>query len=128
MRNNYWIIAGVLNFLTFLLHLFGGQVSLVNPMVNSSLKLEESSQWLGAWHMVTIILLFTSIVLFLAGLNKRYGTNREFVKLIGYLNLSFCLPFIITGVYYGILGPQWIFFLPICVLTLIGLKKTQIHA
>ncbi len=122
-RNKFWIIAGILNLLTFLLHLIGGQLDLVNPMVNSSLSIERSSQLVGAWNMVSIILLATSYVLLSAGFGKKYSTNTEMIKSVGYLNLSFCFPFIIAGFYYGLFVPQWIFFLPIGVLTIIGLKK-----
>ena len=122
-KNNYWIIAGVLNLVTFFLHLIGGQIDLVNPMIDTSLSIEKSAQLVGAWHMVTIILLATSYILLLAGFGKKYSTNLDLVKLIGYLNLAFCLPFIFAGFYYGLLVPQWIFFLPIGVFTMIGLSK-----
>ena len=122
-KNKYWIIAGVLNLLTFFLHLIGGQVDLVNPMIDTSLSIEKSSQLVGAWHMVTIILLATSYILISAGIGKKYATNTELIKLIGYLNLSFCFPFIIAGFYYGLLVPQWVFFLPIGVFTMVGLNK-----
>jgi len=124
-KNKYWIIAGVLNLLTFFLHLIGGQLDLVNPMIETSLNLEKSSQLVGAWNMVTIVLFVTSYILLSAGLGRKYATNNEMIKLIGYLNLSFCLPFIIAGFYYGLLVPQWIFFLPIGVLTMIGLNKIE---
>ncbi len=124
-RNNYWIIAGGLNLLTFFLHLVGGQVDLVDPMLETSLPIAKGSQMVGAWHMVTIILLATSYVLLLAGFHKKYSKNTELIKLIGYLNLSFCLPFILAGFYYGLLVPQWIFFMPIGVLTIIGINKAD---
>jgi hypothetical protein len=127
-KNKYWIIAGILNLITFFLHLIGGQLDLVNPMIETSLILEKSSQLVGAWNMVTIILLATSYILLSAGFGKKYSTNTEMIKLIGYLNLSFCLPFIIAGFYYGLLVPQWIFFLPIGVFTMIGINKTTKNA
>jgi len=123
-KNKYWIIAGVLNLMIFFLHLIGGQIDLVNPMLDSSLNIEKSAQLVGAWHMVTIILLATSYLLLSAGLGKRYSTNIEAIKLTGYLNLSFCLPFIIASFYYVLLVPQWILFLPVAVFTMIGLNKT----
>ena len=125
MKNTYWIIAGILNFITFFLHLIGGQLDLVNPMLDTALNVEKSSQLVGAWNMVTIILIGTSYILLLAGFGKKYTTNTELIRMIGYLNLSFCLPFIIAGFYYGLLVPQWIFFLPIGILTLIGLNKVK---
>lgn len=121
--NKYWIIAGFLNLTTFFLHLIGGQLDLVNPMIETSLSLDKSSQLVGAWHIVTIILLATSYILLSAGFGKKHSRNTEMIKFIGYLNLSFCSPFIITGFYYGLLVPQWIFFLPIAIFTLIGLNK-----
>lgn len=124
-KNKYWIIAGILNLTTFFLHLIGGQIDLVKPMVESSLSLDKSSQLVGAWNMVTIILFATSYILLSAGFGKKHSTSTEMIKLIGYLNLSFCFPFIITGFYYGLLVPQWIFFLPIGVFTMIGLKKVS---
>jgi hypothetical protein len=122
-KNRYWIIAGVLNLVTFFLHLIGGQLDLVNPMLETSLPIEKGAQWIGAWHIVTIVLLLTSYILLSAGFGKKYATNTELIKLTGYLNLSFCLPFISASFYYGLLVPQWIFFLPIGILTIIGLNK-----
>jgi len=122
-KNRYWVIAGILNFLTFILHLIGGQIDLVNPMIETSLEIEKSSQLIGAWNMVTIILLGTSYILLMAGFNKKFNSNIELIKLTGYLNLSFCLPFIVAGFYYQLLVPQWIFFLPIGILTFKGISS-----
>ena len=124
-KNKYWTIAGILNIITFFLHIIGGQIDLVTPMIETSLPIAKSAQLIGAWHMVTIILLVTSTILLLAGQNKKYSTNIELISLIGYLNLMFCIPFIIASIYYGILVPQWIFFLPIGILVLLGIKKTK---
>jgi len=127
-RNKYWITAGVLNLITFFLHLIGGQLDLVNPMLETSLSVEKSAQLVGAWNMVTIILIATSYILLSAGFGKKYSANMELIKMVGYLNLSFCLPFIIAGFYYGLLVPQWIFFLPIGIFILIGLKSNTENA
>ncbi len=127
-KNKFWIIAGTLNLLTFFLHLIGGQVDLVNPMVESTVPLEKSSQLIGAWHMVTIILFATSYVLLSAGFGKKYATNTAMIKSIGYLNLSFCFPFVIAGFYYGLLVPQWVFFLPMGILTMVGIHKAKKNA
>lgn len=125
VKNNYLITAGVLNLVTFFLHLIGGQMDLVNPMMETSLSIEKGSQLVGAWNMVTVILLATSYALLSAGMGKKYATNIEMIKSVGYLNLAFCLPFIIAGFYYGLLVPQWIFFLPIGVFTMMGLKRMK---
>lgn len=124
-KNKYLIFAGILNLLTFFMHLIGGQLDLVNPMMDAGIEIKKSSQLIGAWHMVTIILLATSIILLLAGLGKKYANNTELIQFVAYLNLSFCLPFVIAGFYYGLLVPQWIFFLPIGFLTILGLKQLK---
>lgn len=124
-KNKYWILAGTLNLLTFFLHLIGGQLDLINPMVETALSIEKSSQLVGAWNMVTIILLATSYILLMAGFGKKYSTNIELIKLTGYLNLSFCFPFIIASFYYGLLVPQWIFFLPIGLFIILGINKLK---
>ena len=121
-KNKYWLIAGSLSFLTFLLHLVGGQIDLANPMIDSSLAIEKSAQLVGVWNMVTLVLLMNSYILVCAGLGRKYYANIEMIKLIGLLNLSFCLPFIITSFYYGLFVPQWIFFLPIGLLIFKGLS------
>ncbi|MFK8044744.1 MAG: hypothetical protein AB8B72_04575 [Crocinitomicaceae bacterium] len=124
-KNVFWILAGALNLFTFFLHLIGGQIDLVDPMMETSLIIEKSSQLLGAWHMVTIVLLATSYILLAAGFGKKYAINLQLIKLVGYLNLAFCIPSIIASLYYGLLVPQWILFLPMGVLTIIGLKRAE---
>jgi len=124
-KNNYWIVAGAINLFTFLLHLIGGQLDLINPMINSNLSIEEISQLIGAWHLVTLILLGSSIILLLAGFNKKFNTNLELINIIGYLSLLFCIPFILSSFYYGLLVPQWILFLPIGFFTLLGVSKSK---
>jgi len=127
-KNIYFIIAGFLNLFTFILHLVGGQIDLVNPMIETSLSVEKSSQLVGAWNMVTIVLLATSYVLLMAGFNKKYNANKELLTFVSYLNLVFCFPFVIAGFYYGLLVPQWIFFLPIAIFSILGLKKMSTNA
>tara|TARA_R100001369_G_C3295197_1_gene164677 strand:+ start:340 stop:633 length:294 start_codon:yes stop_codon:yes gene_type:complete len=97
-------------------------------MTETSLILEKSSQLVGAWNMVTIILLATTYILFSGGFGKKYSTNTEMIKSIRYLNLLFCFPFIIAGFYYGLLVPKWMFFLPIGIFTRIGLNKIKKNA
>ena len=125
MKNKYLILAGILNFLTFLLHLIGGQIDLVNPMLETKLEVEKSAQLVGAWQMVSIILIATSCILLSAGFNKKFAKNTELISLIAYLNLAFCFPFILAGFYYQLFVPQWVLFLPIGILALMGVKKLK---
>ncbi len=121
----YFKIAGILNLLTFFLHIIGGQLDLVNPLLETQLPLELKAQWVGAWHMVSLILLATSYVLLTAGFTHKYTRHIELLSFVSYLNLVFCLPFLIAGFYYGLLVPQWILFLPIAVFSILGLNKIK---
>ena len=121
MKNYYWIIAGILNLFTAFLHLIGGQMDLINPLLNSSLTDDVKTQLLGVWHMVSIVLFGTSILLLLIGFKrKRYP---ELIVFTAYLYILLSIPFIIISLIYGMLVPQWILLLPIGILILIGIKK-----
>lgn len=122
-RNIYWIIAGAINLFTAVLHTIGGQLELVNPLMKSDLNTQEKAEWIGAWHMVTIILFFTSYITIKHGITNNANKQLNLIKYIGYLYLIFSIPSIITSVMYQLLAPQWILLLPISVLIYIGVKK-----
>jgi len=122
-RNIYWLIAGVINLFTALLHTIGGQLELVNPLIKSNLYNQEKAEWIGAWHMVTIILFSTSYIIIKNAIYNNTNKQSQLVKYIGYLYLIFSIPSIITGIMYQLLAPQWILLLPISVLIYFGVKK-----
>ncbi|TRX35451.1 hypothetical protein FNW52_10425 [Flavobacterium sp. ZT3R18] len=121
-KNIYWLIAGIINLFTAVLHTIGGQISLVNPLLGSNLIIQAKAEWMGAWHMVTIILFATSYLLIKNGLGKKENEQTEFVKYIGYLYILFSVPSIVTSVMYNLLAPQWIILLPIGLLAYLGKK------
>ncbi|MEM8528698.1 MAG: hypothetical protein AAGG68_28950 [Bacteroidota bacterium] len=118
-RNSYWIVAGIINSFTALLHLISGQIDLVNPLLGSNLSIQLKTEWLGAWHIVTAILFVSSYYLIKYGLNKT-SRNSEVIQLIGILYLLFSFVFILSSLYMTVFAPQWILLLPIGVLSLIG--------
>ncbi len=117
----YWIIAGTINLFTALLHTFGGQIDLVNPLLDSNLNIQSKTEWLGVWHIVTVILFVSSYYLIKYGLNK-INSSLQVIQLIGILYLLFSFAFIISSLYTTEFAPQWILLLPIGVLSLIGIK------
>lgn len=126
-RNNYWLIAGIINLFTALLHTIGGQIELVTPMLNSNLEDQTKAEWFGAWHMVTIIL-FTSSYWILKNVVIEFQRRQtELMKHIGILYILFSIPFCISSIMYNLLAPQWILLLPIGILLYIGSKKSS-HA
>lgn len=122
-RNIYWLIAGGINFFTALIHIIGGQLSLVNPLQDSNLLDQTKAEWLGVWHMVTILLFLTSYLLVKNGLGKTQQKQSEIINFIGVLYILFSVPFIVTSLMYKLLAPQWILLLPIGLLAYFGTKK-----
>ncbi|EZH72430.1 hypothetical protein ATO12_23550 [Aquimarina atlantica] len=127
-RNKYWIIAGIINIFTAILHLIGGQIDLINPLMESSIALQIRTELLGVWHMVTIMLFASSILYFKQGINTTKKADIALVSFISYLYVAFSFAFIFSSVYNSILALQWVLLLPIGVLGVIGVKKSKTNA
>lgn len=115
----YWIIAGIVNLFTTIIHTFLGQSDLVKPMLQSNLTNQVKSELTAVWHIVTIILFATSIYILKVCFYKKKA-NNEFLKAIGYLYILFSIPFIVVSLINNVFAPQWILLLPIGLLILIG--------
>jgi len=122
-KNKFLIAAGVWNFLVALMHTFGGQLDLVNPMLESNLSLEVKTILLGAWHIVTIFLFCSAFVLLYFGLKTQEKPNLQLIGFINYQYILYSIGFIAVSLIYGILAPQWILLFPIAVLGMIGIRK-----
>ncbi len=122
-RNIYWLIAGGVNLLTAFVHTIAGQMDLVNPLLASDLNMQAKTEWIGVWHMVTIILFSTSFILIKNGINKNQNIQYILVQYIGYLYIAFSVPFILVSISYSHLAPQWILLLPIGVFTAMGCRN-----
>lgn len=122
-RNNYWIAAGILNLFTAFLHLIGGQVTLVDPLMETDLLLDVKSQLWGAWHMVTVMLFGSSYILLQAGWNTSKVNLSNTISSINFLYITFSIAFIISSLIHQVFTPQWILLLPIGLLGFIGLRK-----
>lgn len=123
-RNYYWLTAGILCLLTALLHTFGGQLELVQPLLGGSLPESAKVQWLGVWHMVTVSLFGAAYWLLRSGRqpNKAPGA---LLNNIAYLFLLFAGVFLLSSIAEGIHAPQWILLLPIGVLAVIGGRRKE---
>ncbi len=120
MKTIYIKIAGITNLFTAFLHLIAGQMDLVTPLQNSALNDHQKSEWLGAWHMITVLLFFTSVLILRAGFGARLLTDKSGIRAIGLFYALASIPFIVSSIYYSLLAPQWILLLPIGILLLIG--------
>jgi len=122
MRNNYFLAASVICLFTALLHTIGGQFTLVDPLQASSLDLQVKTEWIGAWHMITLMLWYFSYVLFRNGFNVQPHSVGLF-KGIMVLNILFSIAFIGASIWQGRHAPQYILFFPIALLVYFGLRK-----
>ncbi|MFD0798241.1 hypothetical protein ACFQZJ_12285 [Maribacter chungangensis] len=123
MKNRYIKIAGTLNLLTAFLHLIAGQIDLVNPLLGSSLTLQQKGELTGAWHIVTILLFYTAFIVLQSGFRNRGDQNFQKLKSLAIFYILSGIPFIGISVWFGIFAPQWILLMPIGVLLLFGLRK-----
>lgn len=121
-KNTYWLIAGILNSVTALIHTIGGQFDLVNPLTASNLTTEQKGQWFGGWHIITITLFLTSYIL-IKNVYKPNQNERATIKYIGLAYILFSVPFMLSSLMNQLLIPQWILLLPIGLLTIIGNKN-----
>ena len=122
-KNVYWIIAGGINAFTAFVHVVGGQITLVRPLLESGLTQQEKTEWLSAWHLITVVLFLTSFYLLKFGIYSSKNENIQTTKFIGYLYILFAVVFIICSVLTLTFAPQWILLLPVGILTLIGTRK-----
>ena len=118
-KNTYWLIAGIISVITFVIHLTLGQVDLVHPLLESNLSIQVKTEFLAVWHMVSVILLSTSVLYFYYGI-KNFPSS-VMMCLLSNLYLVFGLVFIVSGIYNAIFVPQWILLLPIGVFGLLGI-------
>ena len=125
--NYYWLIAGIINLFTALIHTIGGQIDLVNPMLKCNLDSQTKAEWLGVWHMVTITLFASSYFVLKNAVTAFQKRKTELMKYIGVLYILFSIPFCISSLVHKVLAPQWILLLPIGILIHFGTKKSS-HA
>lgn len=118
------LIAGVIMAFTSILHLTGGQVDHVEPLMASELDPTDKTVLLGVWHMVTVALLIMSYWLIKQGL-KPVVESYDAMLFIALLNLLFALVFIVVSIVRGVFAPQWILFLPMSLLILFGLRSKR---
>lgn len=119
--NKYWLVAGGISVITTIIHLTMGQQDLVNPMLESNLTLQSKTEFLAVWHMVSVILLATSVLYVMYAFKNL--PSSVMICLLSNLYLVFGLVFILSGLYNSIFAPQWILLKPIGVFGLLGIKK-----
>lgn len=118
-KNRFLTIAGILNAVTASLHIAGGQVSLVDPLLKSQLDVDIKAEWLGGWHMITTMLVGTTFLFFYT----KHRQHTFLYRFIGYQYLAFGFSFLGASLYANVLAPQWILLFPIGIFSLLGSRK-----
>lgn len=121
-KNKPILIAGIIMALTTILHLTGGQVDHVVPLLSSNIDSMDKAVLLGVWHLVSAVLFIMAVWLIRQGLSP-LAERRDSMRLIAYINILFALVFVLVSIYRGEFTPQWILFLPMGLLVLLGLGK-----
>lgn len=116
------LIAGIIMAFTSILHLTGGQVDHVVPLLASELDPTDKAVLLGVWHMVTVSLFIMAFWLLRQGI-KPIDKRNDTMRFIAWLNLLFGLAFILVSLLRSAFAPQWILFLPMGILILFGLRR-----
>ncbi|MEM9258623.1 MAG: hypothetical protein AAGA62_03190, partial [Bacteroidota bacterium] len=123
-RNYYWLIAGILCLLTALVHTIGGQFELVDPLMVGSLSPTAKVQWLGVWHVVTVMLFGGAFWLIRGGWLPA-SASLALLNNIAYLFVLFAVVFVVASIAQGIHALQWVLLLPIGLLTIIGSRRVE---
>ncbi len=114
------LIAGLLSLFTAVLHVVAGQISLMNPLSDSNLSSQIKTEMIGAWHMITVMLFGSAIILWKHYTNEN-PNNYLLLKYLGIVHLLFAVSFIGSSIWMGVFAPQWVLFLPIGIFILLGL-------
>jgi len=125
MKNGYIFSAGVICAITALIHTIGGQLDLVTDLLNSNMDKQAQTEWLGAWHMVTVVLFTFAYYLLKAGRTESDKINAGLLNAIAIQCILFSIVFIVASIVMQVFAPQWTLLLPIGILILLGLKKSN---
>lgn len=126
--NNFLLSAGAIGLLTTAIHIFGGQITLIRPFLQTDLAHDIKGCLLVCWHVISAYLLLTSCLYVYAGFNPQPDQLlglELFLNALSSFYILFAVLFIVIGwiffnaqVFYKL--PQWVLLLPIGVLGLLG--------
>ena len=122
--NYFWIGAGVVNLVAFVLHLVVGYTDSLLPLSQTGLNDISMATIFAVWAMATLVMATSSSYLLYIGRHPFTDGTKEMALLWGWLYVAFGLIFVIINMVYGFFSlPQWILLLPIGILALMGRKN-----
>lgn len=124
--NKAWLAAGCLNVITALIHTIAGEIELITPYAELQFDTPLKAILHACWHMVTVTLFGTSIVLVTLGLKPEKPGSARIAWLVGLMYVAFTLVFLAVSVVYGVFLFQPVLLLPIGVLAGYGARRASL--
>lgn len=123
--NTWWIVSGGIGLFTAFVHLIAGQIEVIKPFSQCELAAMPKATLHVCWHMVTVILFASAIVLLYSGVNPAGTGSNALALFIGGQFVAYAIVFLffaLTGNWTKkpIRLPQWILLLPTGVLAIVG--------
>lgn len=125
MKTFHLKLAAFLNLFGALLHTIGGQIELVNPMLESGINIQQKAELTGAWHLVTLLLFFTAFYLLKSAYKKSSKVSKSMLKVLAIFYLFAGIPFLISSFWFQVYALQWILLMPIGLLLFLGMKQSR---
>ena len=116
---SFLFIAAIINAAVAVVHIIIGEAEILAPLLASDAPELVQATLRSAWHMISVVLLVSSIALFYAGLGDRHHPRvTELPTYIGIQYIALALVFVVTSFVYGQFFIQIVMLLPIGVLSL----------
>lgn len=113
------LLAAIINIAVAVVHIVIGEAEIIAPLLASDAPDLVQATLHSAWHMISVVLLVSSIALVYAGLGDRdHPRVTEMPTYIGIQYVALALVFVVTSVIYGQFFIQIAMLLPIGVLSL----------
>lgn len=90
-------------------------------MQDSNMNDQQKVEWLGAWHMITVLLAFIAFKLFQQ--SKKTVQNIELLRSIELLCYLFAFAFIVASIWMQQFAPQWTLFVVLGFLINVTIRK-----
>lgn len=117
------LATAILNLITALIHTIVGHYDLIVPFIQTDFAEALKAILHACWHMVTVILFISSVVLFYVGLRPAESAAIPIVYLVGALYIAFALVFVLMGIRYELFLPQVLLLLPIGIMSIFGAMR-----
>lgn len=113
------IIAGIINLAVAVIHTFIGESDIIAPLLNSDTPILVKSTLHSAWHMISVVLYWSSFMLFYVSRKAKNDSHAKILPIyIGIQYIALALVFVVTSVMYGQFFPQIVMLSPIGILSL----------